>query len=154
LELVLTGANLAGHKAMWTGFPSKITIPAEDKNSQDNSKSDDPKSDKSKSDKPKSDNSKLKVTLEVPADAPLGYHGIRLATTRGISNLRIFCIDELPQVVETGTNRKKESAQQVPVPCVVAGKAEAEQSSFFKISVPSPQWLSFDVLGHRVGSPI
>src|SRR5262245_15512636 len=79
LDLVLTGANIAGPTALWTGFPSKITIPADDKNSQDNSK--------------------LKVRLEVPADAPIGYHSIRLASTRGISNIRIFCIDELPQVV-------------------------------------------------------
>ncbi|MBI3407885.1 MAG: PPC domain-containing protein [Planctomycetes bacterium] len=134
MDLVLTGANLAGPTALWTGFPSKITIPAEDKNSQDNSK--------------------LKVRLEVPADAPLGYHAVRLATARGISNIRIFCIDELPQVIETGMNRTRDAAQQLPVPCVVAGRTEAEQSSFFKITVPAGQRLSFDVLGHRLGGPI
>src|SRR5262245_60293980 len=133
-EIILTGTNLAGSTALWTGFPAKVTIPPEGKNSQDNSK--------------------LKVRFEVPPDAPLGYYGLRLATTRGMSNLRLFCIDDLPQVVETGTNRKKETAQELPVPCVVAGRTDAEQSSYFKITVQSGQRLSFDVLGHRLGSPI
>src|SRR5262249_26046917 len=134
LRLIWLGTKLAKTTGLGTGFPAKVTIPDAGKNSQDNSK--------------------LNVRLEVPADAPLGYFGMRLATKRGMSNLRLFCIDDLPQVVESGTNRKKESAQQLPAPCVVAGHTDAEQSSFFKVTVQSGQRLSFDVLGHRLGSPI
>src|ERR1700724_1348201 len=67
LDLLLTGTNLAGPTALWTGFPAKSTIPSADKNGQDNSK--------------------LKVRLDVPADVPLGYYPMRLATTRGMSNV-------------------------------------------------------------------
>ena len=42
------------------------------------------------------------VRLDVPPDAPLGLHAVRLATTNGISNLRIFAIDDLPQVLGMG----------------------------------------------------
>ncbi|MCI0380167.1 MAG: PPC domain-containing protein, partial [Gemmataceae bacterium] len=134
LELALTGTNLAGPTGFWTAFPAKSTIPTEDKNGQDNAK--------------------LKVRLEVPGDAPIGAHVVRLATTRGISNLRLFCIDDLPQVVENDKNRSWNDAMLVPVPSVVAGKADAEASDYFKISVPSGQRLSFDLLGRRLGSAI
>src|SRR5581483_1364666 len=105
-------------------------------------------------DKNGEDNAKLRVRLEVPADAPLGYHTLRLATTRGISNVRLFCIDDLPQIVEVDTNRNKATPQALPVPCVVAGRADAEASDYFKITVKAGERLSFDVLGRRLGSPI
>jgi hypothetical protein len=132
LDLTLTGTNLANPTGLWTGFPGKITIPTEDKNGQDNAK--------------------LKVRLEVPADVPLGYHGLRLATTKGISNLRLFCVDDLPQVLENDKNNSRGTAQALPIPCVVIGKADAEQGDFFKVTVQAGQRLSFDLLGRRIGS--
>src|SRR5262245_5860601 len=71
LELTLTGTNLADPTGLWTSFPAKTSFPTDANNGKDNTK--------------------LRVLLEVPADAPLGFHGIRLATTRGMSNLRLFC---------------------------------------------------------------
>src|SRR5262245_37044818 len=60
-EITLTGANLAGPTGLLVSFPAKVTIPDDNKNGQDNAK--------------------LRVRLDVPADAPLGYHSLRLATT-------------------------------------------------------------------------
>ena len=114
LELTLTGTNLAGPTGLWTSFPAQATIPID----KDNGK----------------DNAKLRVRLEVPRDAPLGFHSIRLATTRGMSNFRLFCIDDLPQVMEVDSNRSKSTAQPVPVPCVVVGRADAEISDYYKVS--------------------
>jgi hypothetical protein len=131
LELVLTGTNLAGPTGFFTSFPAKITIPTDNKNGLDNAK--------------------LRVRLEVPADAPIGYHQIRLASTRGISNMRLFCIDDLPQVLEVDTNRNKTTPQQVPLPCVVAGRIDAETADYYKITVKAGQRVTFDVLGRRLG---
>ena len=72
------------------------------------------------------DAAKLRVKLEVPADAPIGFHSIRLATKHGISNARMFCVDEVPQIDEAADNRTREKAQPVPVPGVVVGKTDAE----------------------------
>jgi hypothetical protein len=132
LELTLTGTNLAGPTALWTSFPAKVTIPTDANNGKDAAK--------------------LRVVLEVPADAPLGQHGLRLATTRGLSNLRSFCLDDLPPVQETETNRSKATAQAVPVPCVVVGRADAEVSDYFKISVKAGQRVTFEMIGRRLGS--
>src|SRR5207249_4750568 len=71
MELTLTGTNLAEPTGLWTSFPAHVTIPTDNNNGKDNAK--------------------LQVHLEVPKDVPLGFHSIRLATTRGMSNFRLFC---------------------------------------------------------------
>jgi hypothetical protein len=132
LDLTLTGNNLAEPIGLWTSFPAKVTIPIEGDNGKDKGK--------------------LRVRVEVPQDAPLGFQAIRLATRRGMSNLRLFCIDDLPQVSESATNHTPSTAQVVSVPCVVVGKAEAEATDYFKFRVTAGQRLSFEVLGRRLGS--
>ncbi|HTV67315.1 MAG TPA: hypothetical protein VMF90_02155, partial [Rhizobiaceae bacterium] len=132
LDLTLTGNNLAGPAGLRTSFPAKATIPSEGNNGKDNSK--------------------LLVRLEVPKDAPLGFHSIRLATRRGMSNLRLFCIDDLAQLSEAATNHTPSTAQAVSVPCVVVGKADAETTDYFKFRVMAGQRLSFEILGRRLGS--
>lgn len=133
LDLTLTGGNLAEPTGLWTSFPAKATIPTAGNNGKDKSK--------------------LLVRLEVHKDAPLGFHALRLATRRGMSNLRLFCIDDLPQVLENTTNHTPSTAQAVSVPCVVVGKADAETTDYFKFHVAAGQRLSFEILGRRLGSP-
>jgi hypothetical protein len=132
LELTLTGTNLAGPTQLWTSFPAKVTIPTEKNNGKDNGK--------------------LIVRLEVPKDAPLGYHTLRLATTRGLSNFRLFCIDDLPQVMAVRTNRSRTTPQALAFPCVVVGKADQEVSDYYQVTVKAGQRLSFEILGRRLGS--
>lgn len=134
MDLTLTGTNLAEPTGLWTSFPANVTIPTDNDNGKDNAK--------------------LRVHLDVPKDAPLGFHSIRLATTRGMSNFRLFCIDDLPQVLENDTNRSKSTPQAVAYPCVVVGKAEAESSDYYKFSAQAGQRLSFEVLGRRLGSTL
>src|SRR5205823_6264517 len=119
LEITLTGTNLAEPTGVLLGFPAKVTIPIDNKNGQDNTK--------------------LRVRLEIPADAPLGAHSLRLATTRGMSNLRLFCVDELPQVLKADTSRNKATPQVLTVPCVAVGRLDAETSDWYKITVKAGQ---------------
>ncbi len=132
LEVTLTGTNLAGPTGVWTSFPAKVTIPTDAKNGLNPSS--------------------LRVKIEVPKDAPMGFHSIRLATKKGMSNARLFCIDDLPQVMEAANNHEPKTAQVLPVPCVLVGRADAETTDYFKISVTPNQRVSFDVLGRRLGS--
>jgi hypothetical protein len=132
LEITLSGANLAEPTSFATSFPTKITFPSDNNNGKDKAK--------------------LRVLVEIPSDAPLGFHSVRLATARGISNLRLFCIDDLPQVAEKDGNHSQSTAQAVPVPCVVGGTADVELSDYFKFAVKAGQRLSFEVLGRRLGS--
>ena len=134
LELTLTGANLNDPTGLWTSFPAKVTIPTDMNNGKDPAK--------------------LKVKLEVPADAPIGFHSIRLATKSGVSNARLFCVDELPQIDETADNRTREKAQVVPVPGVVVGRTDAEVSDYFKFTAKPGQRLTIEVIARRLGSTL
>lgn len=133
LELTLTGANLGNPTGVWLGFPAKVDIPA-DKNGKDNAK--------------------LIIKVDIPADAPIGVHGLRVANKHGVSNLRLLCVDDLPQVVEADNNRSKSTPQAVPVPSVVAGRTDAEASDYYKITVKAGQRVSIDVLARRLGSAL
>lgn len=133
VELTLAGANLADPLAVWSSIPGATASTPTDAN---NGK----------------DNAKLRVRLEVPREAPIGFHALRLATARGMSNFRLFCIDDLPAVAQQETNRNKTTPQLVPVSCVVLGRMNAETSDWYKITVPANQRLSFEILGRRLGS--
>jgi len=134
IELNLTGVNLADPTGVLTSFPAKVTIPTDANNGKDAGK--------------------LRVKLEVPADAPLGFHTIRVATKTGLSNARLFCVDELPQVAESEANHAIAMPQVVPVPCVVTGRTDAEKSDYFKIAATAGQRLTFEILGRRLGSAL
>ena len=134
IDLTLTGANLAEPTGLWLDFPAKATFPPENNNGKDPAK--------------------LLVHLEVPKDAPMGFHALRLATSRGLSNPRLFCVDDLPQVVAKDDNHTRETAQPVAPPCVVVGRTANESNDYYKITVAAGQRLSFEVLGRRLGSPI
>lgn len=130
LDLTLTGTNLREPTALWTSFPAKASFPP------------------CKND----DSTHLLIRLQVPADAPLGFQALRLATRRGLSNLRIFCIDDLPQVLRTENDHSRDTAQRLTFPCVVAGRIDAETSDYYRIHVRGGQRVSFEILGRRLGS--
>src|SRR2546430_2378753 len=124
LEITLTGTNLAEPTELLVPAPLKAIIPTDNKNGLDNTK--------------------LRVWVQVPADAPLGYHSLRLATTRGLSNLRLFCIDDLPQVLKADGSKNKATPQAVPVPCVVVGRLDNESGDYYRVTVKAGQLLTFD----------
>jgi hypothetical protein len=134
LDLIVTGTNLASPTGVSLGIPAKITIPTEDKNG--------------------TDPAKVKVRIEVPADTPVGWYSFRLATLKGASNLRVFCVDDLPQVAGVATNRSKATPQVILVPSAVNGVLAAEASDYYKFTVKAGQRLSFDCLARRLGSAV
>ena len=134
IDLTLTGANLAEPTGLWLDFPAKVTIPTENNNGKDGGK--------------------LLVRLEIPKDAPMGFHALRLAAARGMSNVRLFCVDDLPQVIAKDDNHAPAAAQPLAPPCVVVGRTVNEGNDYYKITAAAGQRLSFEVLGRRLGSPI
>lgn len=129
IELTIGGKGLDTAIDLATSFPSKATI-------------------KSKS------ASEVKATLEVPDSVPVGYYTLRVLTAKGISNASLFCIDDLPQIIETDGNQDRKTPQVLTWPCVVVGKADEDKSDWFKVTVIAGQRLSFEVIGHRLGNPI
>ena len=131
VELTLAGTNLLDATSVWTSFSCRATIAADQK-----------------------DAAKLKVNFAVPADAAVGFHTFRVATKAGISNLRPFVIDDLPEIEEKPGNNKKETAQVVAAPCVILGTAAAESADYFRVSVKAGQPITIEAVGRRLGSAI
>jgi hypothetical protein len=134
IELTLTGTNLAQPLAVLPSFPAKVTIPTDAKNG--------------------TEPTKFRAVLEIPADAPMGVHTLRVATAAGVSNLRPFCLDPLPLTLEQPTNRVKTTPQTVTLPTVIAGQIDGATSDFYKVAVPAGQTLCVDLLAHRIGSAL
>ncbi|MFL5340088.1 MAG: hypothetical protein ACJ8F7_08045 [Gemmataceae bacterium] len=134
VELTLTGTNLAEPVALLTGFPAKVSFPADANNGKDPAK--------------------LRVKLDIAPDAPIGMYPLRLATKQGVSNFRPFCIDSLPSAPAATGNRSKATAAAAPLGSVAAGRIDNETSEFFKIAVKPGQRVCVEVLARRLGSSL
>ena len=134
VELTVTGTNLADPTAVLLSCPGKVTIPTDNKNG--------------------TEAGKLRVKVAVDPKVQIGLYTVRVATKHGVSNARPFVVDTLPLVASTATNRTKDMAQAVNVPCVASGSIPAETSEFFKVKVGANQKLTFEVLARRIGSPL
>lgn len=134
MDVTLSGSNLEDPIALGTTFSARGTIATDSA--------------------PGKDSTNSRWTLGVPADVTMGWHRLRLLTRSGLSNARPFCIDSLPQILAADIARSKETAQSVPVPCVIVGKIVAETSGFFRFPVGAGQRVSFEVLGRRLGSGV
>jgi hypothetical protein len=132
-EVIFTGSNIAPAVQFWAAFPCINEILPDEKLAAEG---------------------KVKVLLAAPAETPIGLYPIRILSAAGLTNMRLFAVDELPQIVDNGANHDKAKPQEVSAPCVVAGRTDVDVSDFYKISVKAGQRLSFEILGRRLGSPI
>lgn len=133
-DVTLTGANLADPVAVHLDIPAAITIPAEANNGKDAAK--------------------LLVKIAPDKSAGPGFHALRLATKRGTSNLRLFLTDELPVVAKVEGVKKKETAPEITPPCVVTGRADAEQADWYRLKAKKGDRIVFEILGRRLGSAV
>jgi hypothetical protein len=132
VELTISGKNLTDPVCLGLSFPATATfMPAKTGAAPANSQ---------------------QVRLEIPSDTPLGLHTVRLATKRGISNLRFLCIDDLPEIQNQAGISAADKAQRIGHPAVVTGKAEKEASDYYRFGVAANTRLAFEVIGRRLGS--
>jgi hypothetical protein len=135
VDVTLYGGNLAGATRIWTSFPATATLPTDIENNGTQA-------------------DHVVFRLEIPQDAPLGVGGIRVATDKGVSEVRLFVVDDLPNVAEAEPNNSPGEPQAIPVPSAVSGSIDAEQFDYFKIEARAGQSLAFEVLARRLGSPM
>lgn len=133
VDVTLVGSGLAGVNSVSTDLPVTATIPGDLPN---NGK----------------DAGRVVVRVQIPSDAPVGVGGFRITTTKGISNLRLFAIDDLPAVTEKEPNNTREQAQAIAVNRVVVGSMEAENWDFYKFVAAAGEKLAVEVVARRLGS--
>src|SRR5262245_24024255 len=102
VDVTINGSALAGACALWTDLPVSATAPQDIANNGKEA-------------------GKVVVRVQIPPDAPAGIGGIRVVTPKGISNVRLFMIDDLQNVPKNGSNKSPAQAQRLELPCVVSG---------------------------------
>jgi hypothetical protein len=77
---------------------------------------------------------------------------MRVATGKGISNVRLMLIDDLPSSVDNANNHTPAAAQLVSPGSAVDGVCEVEASDFYKFTATAGQRISAEVVARRLGS--
>ena len=135
VDVKIRGGNLAGPTQFWASFPVEALLPTEIAGNGTNA-------------------GEITYRLKVPADAPPGVQGIRVATAQGISNLKLFAIDDLPSIVQTKPSSTPAMAQALTLPVAVDGYVDNLSRDYYKFQVAAGQRVSFEVLARRLGSPL
>lgn len=133
--VVFTGGNLQGARGLWTSVPVEATLAAD---VPENGKAAD----------------KVTLTVNVPAETPVGVHALRVVTDHGTSLVRLCVVDDLPSVAQAGAPTAMAMAQPISVPCAVDGAVAILTTQFYKFTAAAGQTLSFEVLAHRIGSAL
>jgi len=134
-NLTVNGSNLAGVTNVWASFPGEIALAPDVK---DNGKN----------------KAQVVYRTTVPADAPVGVHGIRVATPQGVSALRMIVVDDLASVASNNANKTRQTAQKLELPIAVDGKIDALARNYYQFTAKAGQIISFEVVARRMGSAL
>ena len=74
-----------------------------------------------------------------------------LATRSGLSNVKLFLIDDLPVVTERDSSAGTEPPQHLSSPVAVLGKAREADVDRYSIDVAAGERVSFEIVGNRLG---
>lgn len=129
-RVTLHGDGLTGIRHLWTSFSSASKLADDAANSD----------------------SQVSFEVTVPPNTPVGVYGIRGVWEMGISDVRLVVVDDLPVILEAGSNNSIASAQAITAPVAVNGLLPAEQSRYFSLEAQEGQTLSLEVVGHRLGT--
>ena len=135
VDIKLRGANLAGVTQLWTSFACEAVMPTDVAGNGTNA-------------------GEVLYRIKLPPEAGVGVCGIRVATPKGISNLKLIAIDDLPSVAQVKPNAVATSAQVLTLPCAVDGNVDSLSRDYYKFQATAGQRISFEVLARRLGSPL
>ena len=133
-DITVVGTNLTGATTAWSNLPAQVELAPGDKNG--------------------TDKAKVVYRFTLPSGAAPAIAGLRVASDKGVSNLRLFMVDDLPTVASNAKNRNLESAQTVELPAAIEGACAAESFDYYQFEVAAGQELSFEVFAARLGSAL
>jgi hypothetical protein len=90
-----------------------------------------------------------------PASAALDGFELRLRNDAGTSNPFLLTYALAPVVLDAGGNDSADSAQEVPVPCEIAGRIETKNDrDWYAFQARKGDTYSIELYGARLGSPV
>lgn len=135
IDVKIRGGNLANPTQLWTSFPGEVTFPTDIAGNGTNA-------------------GEITYRIKLAADAQPGVQGLRVVTAQGVSNLKLFAIDDLPSVAQARPNQSKAQAQALTLPVAVDGYVDNLTRDYYKFAAAAGQRVSIEVLGRRLGSPL
>lgn len=122
-EVKFSGKNLTAATNVWATFPAKFEPLGE---------------------------GRFRVTTT--PESPVGVGSVRLYGTNGVSMLKFVLLDDMPAVIENGTNKTREAAQSIPAGTAVEGRCEELSYEWFRVSAKKGQRVAVEVVATRLGS--
>src|SRR5262249_37472717 len=129
-RLTLVGSELRGATGLWTSLAGKDIEARPVESSGDD---------------------RACFDVRVDRDAPLGLYGLRLATRSGLSNVKVFQIDDRPAVTGRESSPRTAEPQRLGWPVAVMGRADAADVDRYSIDVEAGRRLTFEVVASRLG---
>lgn len=129
-EVVITGENLETVTGLWTSFDSKTSIVAGEKRN----------------------GKEVRIRIEVAKGTPIGIGAVRATGPGGLSNLRLFAIDDLPTRPAGTENTSASRALAIEPPCAIDSQTKTDQVRYYSFKARAGQGLSFEVMSQRIGS--
>jgi hypothetical protein len=93
----------------------------------------------------------VKATLRIAPDCALGEHPLRLRTSGGLTELRIFRVGPFPSIDEAEPNHDLGAAQSVAMNVTVHGTVQSEDVDCYAVEARAGQRISAEVEGMRLG---
>jgi hypothetical protein len=96
-----------------------------------------------------------KFAVTVAADVPAGTYDMRLVGKYGVTNPRLFAVSRgLTEVAEKRPNEDRETAQQVPVNCVINGNSKGGKEAVFRFAAKKGQRVVAECFAQRLDSQL
>ncbi len=93
----------------------------------------------------------FKCTVTIAPDAPLGRHAVRVRTKSGLSNVFIFSVGALPEIVEAEPNSDAATAQAITMGTTINGVIPPEDVDYFAVELAAGQKIAAEVEAIRLG---
>ena len=92
-----------------------------------------------------------KVTLAIAPDCRLGLHAVRLRTSSGISNLRLFAVGALAEVAEAEPNTDFAQPQKIALDSTINGVVQNEDVDYFLVEAKKGERITAELEALRLG---
>lgn len=93
----------------------------------------------------------VRCVLRIASDCRVGTHPIRVHTSTGISNLRLFSVGALTELKETEPNNDAASAQPIELGTTINGTIVNEDADFFSVELRAGDTLAVEIEALRLG---
>ena len=91
------------------------------------------------------------LKIDLPAMPP-GLLGLRVATAKGVSELMLLLVDDLPCIVDGGQNKSSANAQVVSLPACISARISGKgERRFYRFTAKDKMRATVDVFAHRIG---